>query len=362
MKACSKSSAVMVCVAASLVMAACSKSPSARNNDARIAESIQSQLDRNPQWKPLAITVASKNGIVTLKGTVQAGYQKLAIEDLADKTQGVLRVQDQLQVAPQPAAAQAANAPLVVPRAQSRSEALNAPPQSHRQSSHTASERSSSVANENQSTRAVAENSPPPETQPQPASSSQPASSAPTEAPPPPPPVSVTIPRDSVIRVRMIDSISSETARLGQTYAASILAPVVVQNKMVVPQGAYARVRVVGVDSAGHLGGQPELRVELVGFTAHHESYDVRTDPYEKIGKSRAKTTAERVGGGAGLGALLGAVIGRGKGAAIGAAIGGAAGTASAEANHGEPVTIPSEATINFVLRAPVTVTWNSGE
>jgi hypothetical protein len=162
--------------------------------------------------------------------------------------------------------------------------------------------------------------------------------------------------------VRMIDHISSDTARIGQTFAASIFAPVVIHHQVVIPRDAYARVRVVGVESAGHYKGQPELKVELVGLSVKDESYEVRSDPYVKAGPSRTRTAAERIGGGAGLGALLGAVIGRGKGAGIGAAIGAVAGTASAEASHATPAVIPSEAKINFVLRAPVTVTLNSGE
>lgn len=155
----------------------------------------------------------------------------------------------------------------------------------------------------------------------------------------------------------MIDPITSQNAQAGDTYAATVFAPVVVGSRVVIPKGADAKVRVVQARSAGHYKGQSELQVELVSVTVHGSALPVQSGYYTKTGSSRGRNTAEKVGGGAGLGALLGAVIGHGKGAGIGAAIGGAAGGIDQAATHGQQVTIPSEARIDFVLRGPASVT-----
>jgi hypothetical protein len=134
----------------------------------------------------------------------------------------------------------------------------------------------------------------------------------------------------------MIDAISSGTAQVGQIYKASLAAPVVVDNQVVVPRDAIARVRVVDVQRAGHFKGQPLLEVELAGFSVNGTRYSVRSDYFHKFGKSRTKNSAEKVGGGAGVGALLGALIGHGKGAGIGAAIGAGAGAIDQRATHAD--------------------------
>lgn len=45
----------------------------------------------------------------------------------------------------------------------------------------------------------------------------------------------LTIPADTVVTVRMIDSVNSETARLGETFRASLDEPVVVNGREVIP-------------------------------------------------------------------------------------------------------------------------------
>ncbi|MGH9451159.1 MAG: BON domain-containing protein [Terriglobia bacterium] len=341
----SRSYRMFVPLAAVLVIAGCS-SMSHAPDDAQITSAIQAKLYQNPDLKPLSINVSSDHGVVTLSGAVNAPLEKLAVEDLAQKTAGVKQVIDQLSVAQAAAPADSRPAP---PADQTMPEA--SAPRARRRPR----ERRQQVA-ENQPQRAA----PPQQDQSDaaPASSaSAPAPAPPAEPAPPPAPTPVTIPAGTTVSVRTINAISSQTAQVGQTYSASLTAPLVAGNSVVIPQGADAKVRVALVTSAGRYQGQSELKLSLVDISYNGVDYPVETGYYEKQGASRGKNSAEKIGGGAALGALLGAVIGHGKGAGIGAAVGGAAGTVDQTATRGQQVTLPSETKIDFVLKSPLSVT-----
>jgi hypothetical protein len=345
-----------------LLCSACSHAP----NDQQIVSSIQAGLYQNPDLKALSINVTSDHGVVTLSGTVNAPLERLAVEDLAQKAPGVKRVIDQITVASASAPSMPTASAETSPQA-TRDTTGQPAPVSHvahrrRQKRHAeqyADASAPQVSNQEEpsgssepanSASKIAESSPAPSTQ---------QAQQPSSPPPPPQPVHVTIPSGTVVTVRMIDPISSQTAQAGQVFAASVFSPIVVGNRVVVPQGADAKVRVVQVRSAGHYQGQSELKLELVSVNVNGEDLPVQSGYYDKLGASRGKNSAEKIGGGAGLGALIGALIGHGKGAGIGAAIGAAGGAVTQEATHGQQVTIPSEARIDFVLRSPVTVTLN---
>ncbi|HUY13808.1 MAG TPA: BON domain-containing protein [Terriglobia bacterium] len=353
--------ALTLVVAAGLVIIGCNSGQQPTNDSATVA-AIQSQLYQNAELKQLDVHVNSDHGVVTLTGQVQSTLEKLAIEALAQKAPGVKHVVDQLAVstdatAQAPSSVASAKSPL-------RQEASGHKPRRHRM--HQQAQDDSDMAMNGQTQPAqdqaatpgssyAGSNSNPPA---QPAAAPSPAGAA---APPPPQPVTITIPSGTVVSIRMIDSITSQTAQAGQEFAAVVFAPVAVGNQVVVPQGADAKVRLVQVHSAGHYQGQSELKVELTSLAFNGSSYNVESGYYDKTGNSRGKNSAEKIGGGAGLGALIGGLIGHGAGAAIGAGVGAAGGTVAQAASHGQQVTIPSEVKIDFVLKTPLTVTQSPG-
>jgi hypothetical protein len=165
-----------------------------------------------------------------------------------------------------------------------------------------------------------------------------------------------TIRAGTLITVQMIDSVDSAHNRPGDEFAGTVAEPVVVGDRVVIPKGAEAQMRLLEVKSAGHIKGQSELELELTGLTVNGQDVPVDTTVYTEKGSSRGKRSAKVIGGGAGLGALIGAVAGGGKGAAIGAAIGAGAGTSVEAATRGQQVKVPSEAKVEFRLRKSVTL------
>ena len=166
-----------------------------------------------------------------------------------------------------------------------------------------------------------------------------------------PAPSNQTLSAGTVVTVQMIDPVDSGRNHVGEEFAATVAAPVVVGDTVMIPKGADARVRLVESKNAGRIKGQSELELELVKLMVHGDTYNVESGIYTTMGSSRSKRSAKMIGGGAGLGALIGAVAGKGKGAAIGAVTGAAAGTAIEASTHGQRVKVPPEAKIDFVLR-----------
>ena len=286
-----------------------------RSDDA-IATDIKARMFSDPSLKSANINIAVKDGIVTLSGEVANDGTRLTAEELAKAIKGVKRVDDQivavtvpatpLNVAENPPAASKPARPNSrhkhpAARSESAQSATSTPDPSERQTHAPAPVES-------------AQDSPP---------AAVPAAPAP---PPPPQPKTVTVPARTVLTVRTIDSIDSKTNQAGEVFRASLDAPIVVNNEVIVPAGADAYIKLVTASSAGRFAGRNELTLELSTVTSGGKTYNVVTSDVRQSGASRGKGSAEKIGGGAALGALIGAIAGGGKGAAIGAAVGGAGG------------------------------------
>jgi hypothetical protein len=155
----------------------------------------------------------------------------------------------------------------------------------------------------------------------------------------------------------MIDGVDSSVNKAGEIFHASLDAPLVVGDQVVIPRGVDIYVRLSDASSAGHLSGKSELHLELIKLEYQGRSYPLVSTTYSVEGSSRGKNTAEKVGGGAALGAIIGALAGGGKGAAIGAGVGGGAGGVYQGATKGKRVKVPSETKLDFQLDQPVNIT-----
>ncbi|NYF52814.1 BON domain-containing protein [Tunturiibacter gelidoferens] len=172
--------------------------------------------------------------------------------------------------------------------------------------------------------------------------------------PPPPPPApefrSITVPPDTTIPIRIIQTLDSATTQQGDTFTGTVATDIILDGLVVIRQGTPVSGRVSAVQEAAHYKGSSLLTVELTSINRRGEKLAVTTEPYSVEGKGRGKNTAEKVGGGAAVGAILGGILGGGKGAAIGAAAGGGVGAGANTITRGEQVQIPSESLIRFRL------------
>jgi hypothetical protein len=175
------------------------------------------------------------------------------------------------------------------------------------------------------------------------------------EQPPPPPPANgLQVPTGTAITVRMIDSVDSTVARLGQTFHASVDEPVLVGDQTVIPRGADALVKLVEDQQSGKFEGRTVLTLVLTDITINGQTVNTTTADVSQASSSRGARTAKVVGGTTALGAIIGALAGGGRGAAIGAASGAAVGGGAQIITKGQKVKIPSETRLTFTLQQPI--------
>ena len=315
-------------------------------NDAAITTDIKAKMFSDPALKSASVDVATKDGVVTLTGQVPDDSARLAAYKIASEEKGVTRVNDQMtvQAAQTAAEAQPAEQPAPAPAAEPRRER----PRRKVLSRDTVPPPAESASNAPSA----------PET---PASVSAPEPAPAPATPPPPQPRTVTIPANTIVTVRTIDSIDSATNTAGQVFKASLDAPIVAEDRVVIPRGADAYIKLVNASSAGRLAGRSELALELSSIVYQGKTYNVVSSDVKQSGASRGKNSAAKIGGGAVLGGLIGGLAGGGKGAAIGAAVGGGAGTGVQVLTKGQQVKIPSETRLDFTLQQPFDVTYFPG-
>jgi BON domain len=321
-----------------------SQSP-APPSDQVITSDIQAKLFQDPVLKTRDINVSAQNAIVTLTGSVNSDDEKTSVERIANQEKGLKLVVDQLVVANAVAAA-----PAQTPAAPTSETARTSRKKRHQRGEASAANGAVPAASVPASTQA--QNAAP---TPAPVVDQPPPAEAPAAAPAAPP--TLTIPAGTTVTVRTIDPVDSSTSQPGQEFAATLAAPIVVGNRVAVPAGSDATVRLVNASSSGRFEGTAQLALELHSLTINGSPHRVRSSTYQQSGGSRGRSTAEKVGGGAVIGGLIGAIAGGGKGAAIGAGIGGAGGGGVQAASKRGQVKIPSETKIDFVLRAPISVT-----
>jgi hypothetical protein len=177
----------------------------------------------------------------------------------------------------------------------------------------------------------------------------------PEPPPPPPPPAQAsmggfTLPAGTNLVIRMIDGVDSERASVGQTFAASLDQPVLLNGDTAIPRGADVTVKLVDSKESGKLTGRAELALALQSVRVNGQMVDINSHTVTQESSSRGERTAKVAGGTAALGAIIGAIAGGGKCAAIGAGAGAAAGTGAQVITAGQRVRIPSETRLTFVL------------
>jgi len=199
-----------------------------------------------------------------------------------------------------------------------------------------------------------------------------PQSDAPPPAAPPAPAAprpastgqSILVPTGTRIGVILESGISTATAKPGDSVYFRTSFPITINNKVVIPVGAYLRGEVTESKRPGRVKGKGELRIRLntmvfpngytVDMNAEPHSADggqVKTDSEGKMtgpgGKGKDATTiATTTAAGAGIGAIADG----GKGAGIGAGIGGVAGLAAVLLSRGPDAQLPRGSSMDLQL------------
>src|SRR5580765_593520 len=279
------------CIVSALLvfLAGCSAHP----NDDVIAKNVQSKVAVDPATKDSAVIVTSKDGKVSLRGSVKDGATQQKLEQIAREEPGVTGVDDQVAVLPEPGAApeQAANTPTTAP--------------------------------------------------------------APVETPKPQP---IVLPTGTTLTVTVDQALSSDKSQSGQTFQATLAQPVTVQGTTAIPKGSSVTGTVVTAKKKGKIKGEGQLALALTSITIRGKNYPIQTGTLDSTVKGKGKRTAATTGGGAAGGALIGGLAGGGKGAGIGALVGAGAGLVGGALTGNKQIEIPAESPLSFTLSKSLTL------
>ena len=166
----------------------------------------------------------------------------------------------------------------------------------------------------------------------------------------------VTIPERTAIHVTLDQSLATGQNKPGDRFDATISEPVVVDNKVVIPQGAHAEGMVVEARESGRFVGRARLQLVLQTVSVDGQTYDVRTISHPRVGRDHKKHNLEWIGGGAVGGAMIGALAGGGTGALIGGPLGAAGGTTVALLTGKKDIKLRAETPVRFELAEPLTI------
>lgn len=173
------------------------------------------------------------------------------------------------------------------------------------------------------------------------------------------------------MRVRLNDTLSSKTARVGTTFTANVTEPVYSDTGvLVIPSGSTVTGRVTSVVAA-QKGGKPGS-IDVTFFNLRTPNGARRaingslTELYTDDAKSDSEGTASGdkmnnrklifIGGGGAGGAVLGAAVGGGKGALIGGLLGAGAGFLGDRLTKGEEAEVRSGTEFGVYLNQSVSL------
>lgn len=208
-------------------------------DDAKMSSDIQSKFSQDSGLASKQLTVQANDGVVTLSGMVDNEAQREAAGKQAASIAGVRTVVNNLQVGT--ASAAAATAPTTQP--EKPAPAVSAPPADKPKSAaskkagkaHAPSDAQAAndSANNSDNSQMSANNPPAGDS----ASTPPPDNAATTQAPPPPPaPKRLIIDQGTQLTVRLIDPIDSEKNQTGDTFHATLNAPLSSDGKKPFPR------------------------------------------------------------------------------------------------------------------------------
>jgi len=177
-------------------------------------------------------------------------------------------------------------------------------------------------------------------------------------APPAPRFEELTIKEDSVIGIRLDQSVSSETAKIEDRVTARVTRDVTVDGRTAIPAGAKLEGTVTAVTPGGRFKERARLGVRFHSLVlADGVKLPLQTETIYRDGDSPTGDATAKIGASAVVGAIIGAAIGGKKGAAIGGAAGAAGGTGAVMAGGNKDATIAAGVPLTVRLTSPATVT-----
>jgi hypothetical protein len=180
-----------------------------------------------------------------------------------------------------------------------------------------------------------------------------------------------TVATGEIFRVRMNQTISSKTARVGDTFTTTVTEPIYSSTGVIViPTGSTILGRVDSVTPAKKGGDPGTIGVSFTTVTLPNSTKRAISGSLTNLDTKKAKSDNEGnasgddrkndklifIGGGAAGGAILGAAIGGGKGAVIGGILGAAGGLLGERLTKGEEAEVKSGTEFGIYLNKAISL------
>ncbi len=180
-----------------------------------------------------------------------------------------------------------------------------------------------------------------------------------------------TVPRGTLLMIKLDQPISSFSSRLGDTISATLDNDIFINDSIAIPAGSEVIGQVANVNDSGRLGKHGEIDVRfhsvktpdghLVPISGHIVTSDqtgiLKGDTYTRDVIKGIAYAAGGTGVGTLMGTAAGSIVGSaGAGAVLGLGVGALGGMSYALLRKGKDVVIPSGSRMSIVLDQPVNV------
>lgn len=159
-----------------------------------------------------------------------------------------------------------------------------------------------------------------------------------------------SIPRDTIMRVELLNDVSTNASQQGDRFQAKVIEPKEYEGATI--SGQVVQAKRPGKAKGTALlqlsfdqiqlsdGRSSKFSAQVIEVIPNGSSQGVaKVDPEGGVqGTDSTKSDVQKVGGAAGIGAVIGAIAGGGIGAAVGATIGAGAGTAGVLNQRGKDI------------------------
>jgi hypothetical protein len=92
----------------------------------------------------------------------------------------------------------------------------------------------------------------------------------------------ITLPEGYVTPVRVTEEVDSKHGRSGEMYSGSVDPSVLIDDKVVIPRGTEAHLRLIHNKKGGHLHGKAEVTLELVSLIINGQRLEVDSNARSK--------------------------------------------------------------------------------
>ena len=110
----------------------------------------------------------------------------------------------------------------------------------------------------------------------------------------PPQIVTLSIPAGTQLEVRLVDTLSSQSSRPGETFQATLDQSISVSGRLLIPKHSEVVGRIQSVSPSGRIEGVAQMALVISEIRAGNQTYTVYVEPLQLVAKSkRGKDSTE---------------------------------------------------------------------